>query len=187
MNAKLNALHSRFRNLGLILGYDAPFLHSPPQCGHCPGRGTSMTSSTLRGTGRRHRRPYWLPALRPGFCGCALDPAERRGRLTLGRSHASSNKRRSRSFSFFSSSISRSRWPIFSEVSCPHARLTTLRTKTNNILGKYLYAKQLPVPCQGPALITSYSTLTSHGISLPLSTGGLPSAVCGSLPTECWL
>src|SRR5437660_5661773 len=29
MNAKLNALHSWFRNLGLILGYDAPFLHSP--------------------------------------------------------------------------------------------------------------------------------------------------------------
>jgi hypothetical protein len=29
MNAKLNALHSWFRNLGLILAYDAPFLHSP--------------------------------------------------------------------------------------------------------------------------------------------------------------
>jgi len=29
MNAKLNALHSWFRNLGLILACDAPFLHSP--------------------------------------------------------------------------------------------------------------------------------------------------------------
>jgi len=39
LNAKLNALHSWFRNLGLILGYDAPFLHShsavrtPPPAG----------------------------------------------------------------------------------------------------------------------------------------------------------
>ena len=60
-------------------GIRCPCLHSPPQCGHCPGRGTSITSSTLRGMGRRHRRPYWPPALRPGFCGCALGPRREKG------------------------------------------------------------------------------------------------------------
>src|SRR6266849_3011315 len=39
MNAKLNALHSWFRNLGLILGYDAPFLHSPSAMRTLPRQG----------------------------------------------------------------------------------------------------------------------------------------------------
>src|SRR6266436_10113202 len=124
-----------------------PSCTPPPQCGHCAGRGTSMTSSTLRGTGRRHRRPYWLPALRPGFAGAPWDPAERRGPLDAWpiATPLPTNVAVARSLSSALQSLALNGQP-FLRFLVPHARLTTLRTKTNNILGgKYLYAKQLPI------------------------------------------
>src|SRR5437879_10057523 len=87
MNAKLNALHSWFRNLGLILGYDAPFLHSPSAMRTLPRQG--YVDDLIDTSG--NRPPTSPPVLASCFASRFLrvrlgTPPREGGRLTLGRS-----------------------------------------------------------------------------------------------------
>ena len=89
----------------------------PPRRGQPAGNSTSMISSTCSGRGRRYRHPYCFPALRPGFCGSVLGSCREKGaacRFPV--RSASSNNRRSRSFSLSSASIFRSSSASFSVV-----------------------------------------------------------------------
>src|SRR5882724_3641758 len=114
-----------------------PSCTPPPQCGHCPGRGTSMTSSTLR-------EPADDIAARTGFllcvqvfAGAPWDPAERRGPLDAWpiATPLPTNVAVARSLSSALQSLALG-GQSFLKFLVPHARLTTLRTKTNNILGE---------------------------------------------------
>src|SRR6266702_1853744 len=87
LNAKLNALHSWFRNLGLILGYDAPFLHSPSAMRTLRRQGYVDDLIDTLGN-----RPTTSP---PVLASCFVSrllrvrlgtPPREGGRLTLGRS-----------------------------------------------------------------------------------------------------
>src|SRR2546425_4153581 len=87
LNAKLNALHSWFRNLGLILGYDALFLHSPSAVRTLPRQGYVDYLIDASRNGPTTPPPVLAACFASRFLRMRLGtPPREGGRLTLGRS-----------------------------------------------------------------------------------------------------
>ena len=87
LNAKLNALHLWFRNLGLILGYDAPFLHSHSAVRTPPRQGYVDYLIDASRNGPTTLLPVLAVCFASRFLCMRLGTLPREGsRLTLGRS-----------------------------------------------------------------------------------------------------
>src|SRR5882762_9992288 len=85
-NAKLNALHSWFRNLGLILGYDLLFLHSPSAVWTLPRQGHVYYLIDTSGNGPTTSPPVLAACFASRLLRMRLGaPPRERGCLTFGR------------------------------------------------------------------------------------------------------
>lgn len=134
-NAKLNALRSWFQNLGLIQGYDAPFLHSPSAMRTLRRQGYVDDLIDTPGNRPSTSPPVLASCFASRFLRVRLGTPPREGPLDAWpiATPLPTNVAVARSLSSALQSRALGGQP-FLKFLVPHARLTTLRTNTNNIL-----------------------------------------------------